>query len=192
MWPVLFSLGDFPITAFGFFLTLAFLVALYFIWRAAQVYEIDPEKLLDVFFLSVFSGLILARNYFLLFHPELFDPIKIFLFNRYPGFAFWGGLVGGSLGLWFFAQRFKLNLWQVFDFAVVGLFIGLSFASWGCLLGSCQYGVVSHSFLAVPQVGVIGTRFPVQALEAILFWLGFLYLWKKLLRFHFAGSITAL
>lgn len=193
MLPVLFTVSGFPITSFGLFLTLAFLTGLFFIWRAAQVYEIDPEKLLDLFFLTVFVSFTGARLYFLAFHPDyLNDPLKVLLFNLYPGFSFWGALAGGSLGLYFFAGRFRLNLWQVFDFAAVGLFIGLVFANLGCLLGSCQYGVESSLPVAVSQAGVIGQRFPVQALEALFFFFGFLYLWKKLLRFHFAGSITAL
>src|SRR5581483_7250043 len=101
MWPVLFSIGAFPITSFGFFLTLAFFASLFFIWRAAQVYEIDPEKLLDVFFLAIFSAFLFSRFYFLVFNPGMLtDVAKIFLFNRYPGFSFWGGLFGGVLGLW--------------------------------------------------------------------------------------------
>ncbi len=193
MLPVFISLAGFPITSFGLFLTLAFLLSMFYIWRAAQIYEIDSERLLDLFFLTTFVSFITARIYFLAFHLDfLSDPIKIILFNRYPGFSFWGGLIGGSLGLWFFSKRFKLNLWQVFDFAIVGLFIGIVLASFGCLLGSCQYGVETNGPLAVTQFGLIGSRFPVQAIESILFLLGFLYLWKKLLRFHFAGSITAL
>jgi phosphatidylglycerol---prolipoprotein diacylglyceryl transferase len=192
MLPVLFSVANFPITSFGLFLTLAILAALFTVWRAAQVYEIDPEKLLDIFFLTIFSSFIFARLYFVLFHPEILsDPFKILLINRYPGLSFWGGLLGGGLALRLFARRFKANLWQVFDFAMVGLFLGLSIGNIGCLLGSCGYGVMSDSNWAVSQAGVIGSRFPIQAIEVGLFFILFLLAWKNLLKFHFAGSVLA-
>src|SRR5260221_6003041 len=113
MLPVLFTLAGFPITSFGLFLTLAILASLFVIWRAAQVYEIDPERLLDIFFLTIFSAMVFARLYFAIFNTELLtDPVKILLLNRYPGLSFWGGLLGGVVALRFFAGRFKANIWQ--------------------------------------------------------------------------------
>src|SRR5258708_39652287 len=120
MIPVLVSVAGISITSFGFFLTLAILLALYSSWRLARAYEIDLEKFLDVFFLTLITGVIFSRLYFVIFHLSLFDdPLKVLIFNRYPGFSFWGGLIGGVLSLRFFARSFKLNYWQLLDFAAV-------------------------------------------------------------------------
>lgn len=192
MKPVLFSLAGFSVSSFGIFLSISIALALFFIWRIIRVYELDEEKVIDLFILSVLSGFIFSRLYFVMFHPNQFvDFTKIFLINRYPGLPFWGGLIGGIIALKLLSRRYKMNFWQVADFAVVGLFIAISITSLGCLLGACQYGLLSDSTWAVTQAGIIGKRFPIQIIESLIFLIGFLSLSANALRFHFFGQILA-
>ncbi len=192
MLPVLLTVGGVPISSFGFFLLMAVLAAAYFIWRIIRVYDFDEEKIIDLVLLTFLGGIVGARIYFWIFHQtELNDPLKIIMVNRYPGLSFWGALLGGIIFLRVFSRRFKLNFWQVSDYAVVGLFIGISISSIGCLLGSCSYGEVYSGFFGVNQTGLIGKRFPVQLMESLLFLLGFLYLWKSALKFHSIGQIAS-
>lgn len=191
MFPTLFSLGPVSISSFGIFLLVSLLASSYVIWRIIKVYEIDEEKTIDFIFISFLGSLLFARLYFVLFNLEQFDSIyKVLLFNKYPGMSFWGGLIGGIAILKLASVRLKINFWQVADFAIVGLFIGLSVSSLGCLFGGCQYGQVSNLPIAVTQVGQVGPRFPLQVIEAGLFFIGFLMLWKAVMRFHFAGKIA--
>lgn len=193
MWPVLITIGNIPISSFGFFLLISLLTGAFFIWRVIRVYDFNEEKTLDLILLTFLGGLIGARVYFILSHLNQFDGFfKLILINRYPGLSFWGSFLGGFLTLSFFSKRLKVNFWQIADYASVGLFISLSLASLGCLLGSCGYGQVSNLPLAIPQSGLIGKRFPLQFIEAILTFLGFLYLYRKVLRFHTIGQIAAL
>lgn len=193
MLPVLFSFANFSVTSFGFFLVLSLILGLFLIWRASRVYEVDPEKVLDLYFLTLFSAFLFARLYFVATHLRDFDePLKVLLFNRYPGFSFWGGLLGGILAIRFFSPRLNLIFWQVLDFAAIGLFLGVAVSSLGCLLGSCGYGVVSDLPFAVSQAGLIGKRFPLQIVEGLLFLAAFKYLWRGVLRFHSDGSVAAL
>lgn len=191
MFPTLFTIGPITISTFGVFLILSLLVAAYVIWRMIKVYEIDEEKTIDFIFLSFIGSLISARAYFVLSNLSHFDSFyKVLLFGKYPGMSFWGGVIGGIVILKLASIRLKINFWQIADFAVVGLFVGLSISSIGCLLGGCQYGQVSDLPIAVSQVGQVGSRFPLQIIESGLFLTGFLLLWKAVMRFHFAGKIT--
>lgn len=192
MQPVLFTVANQPISSFGLFLILAFIVPLLVIWRITRIYELDEERVLDISLLTFTGGLIFARFYYILFHQAQFDLlIKIFLINRYPGLSFWGGLFGGFLTLWFFSRRLRLNFWQVADFAAVGLFLGSVFGSIGCLFGSCQYGMPSNLPIAVTQAGILEKRFPLQVVEGLLFLAGFFYLWRLALRFHATGLVAS-
>ncbi len=192
MQPVLFTIGSLPISSFGFFLILACLSATYFIWRIIKVYDLDEERFLDLILLTLAGGFILSRLLFVIFHLDQFrEPLKAVLFNRYPGLSFWGGFFGSFVILKWLCLRFKLDFWQVVDLVIPGVFLGISFASIGCLLGSCEYGFALNLPFAVTQVGLIDKRFPVQAVESLLFFLGFLYLWKGVLRFHPNGAIAA-
>lgn len=193
MHPTIVNIGTFAISSFGFFLAVAFLAAIFVIWRLCRVYDISEEQTLDITFLTFFGGLVGARLFFVLTNPNLFDSLlKILLINRYPGLNFWGGIIIGLLSLKLLVNHFKLHFWQIADFVTVGVFASLILGSFGCLLGSCQYGIVSSFPLSVSQVGVLENRFPIQLVSSILYLMSFLNLWKICLRFHFNGKVTAL
>ena len=193
MYPVLFSIGSLSISSFGLFLTLGFLMAAFIVWRLARIYDLNEEKMLDLAILVFLGGLLGARIYFVITHWGLFEDVgKAILVNRYPGLSFWGGFAGGIIALKIFAERNKLNFWQVADFAAVGFILGLAFGDLGCFLGGCGYGVVSNSPLAIGVVGLVGKRFPVSLLEGFIFILAFVYLWRQAVKFHFAGKIASL
>jgi phosphatidylglycerol---prolipoprotein diacylglyceryl transferase len=192
MLPVLFTFNNTSITSMTVFLYLAFFITLFVIWRITKYYEMDPEKVLDIFLLTSLSSLIGARLYFVIFRLNIFDDLlKIVNIFKYPGYSFWGGFIVGLLTFWYLCKSLKVNFWKAADFAVVGLLIGLSVASFGCLLGGCQYGQLNSSFLAVEQVGLIGKRFPIQFIEGSMFFLGFIYLSRLVYRYYPEGSIAA-
>lgn len=191
MYPTLTYIGNFAITSFGFSIALALLAGLFIIWRLAIVYELDKEKILDLFLITTALGLIGARALFILEHLANFQNIsQIFLINRYPGFNFWGGFIFGTLTLCLFSKRFKLSFWQLADMAIIGLVIGLAIGSLGCLLGSCQYGYPSKLPIAVTQIGLVDKRFPIQLIAASTYLFVFLQLWKGSLKFHFIGQLA--
>ncbi len=191
MFPVIASIAGFTISSFGLFLLLAFIAAFFVVWRIIRLYDIDPERMIDLTLFTFVCSLIGARLYFIVSHLSQINNINRAIdIYRFPGFSFWGGLTAGIISLFFLSRRLKLRLWQVADIAIVGLFIALSIGSIGCLLGSCEYGVNSSLPIAVTQVGVIGKRLPVQLFESILMIGLFWYFWRSILKFHFDGQIT--
>lgn len=193
MFPVLFSVGNLTVSSFGVFLALAFLYAAFLVWRLARAWDLDEEKILDLTLLTFFGGLLFARGHFILENFSLFGVsfLKWILITKYPGFSFWGSLLGGILTLLIFTKRFKLDFWKVSDIAAVGLLGGLILGDIGCLLGGCSVGSPSKLFIAVTLVGVIGKRFPTQALEALLLALVLVKIWQKATHFHKSGTIFA-
>lgn len=192
MIPVLFTIGQQSISSFGLFLLLSFLLGGFTIWRLIRVYELNEEKVIDLVILSFILALVGARVYFILFHLKDFDSWeKMFFINRYPGLSFWGGVMSMLVALKIFSIRLKINFYQVADIGIVGVFIGLALSSIGCLLGSCEYGLVSDWPIAVTQIGLLGKRFPIQIISGFLYFLGFLYLWRQVLMFHFNGQVFA-
>lgn len=197
MYPILFTIGDWSISSFGLFLSLALLMAAFVVWRLCLVYDYDKEQTLDLVMLTFFGSFFGARIYYIIFHWGLFADTSIHLSRMfhlylYPGLSFWGAFVGGILTLFFFSKRLRLNLWQILDIGIVGFFIALALGSIGCLLNSCQYGFILDSPISISQVGLVGNRFPLQVIEALLYLIVFIYLWKISLKFHFTGKIFSL
>lgn len=191
MFPVLFSIGKISISSYGIFLVLAFFLGLFLIWRLARAWDLNEEKILDLTILSFFGGLIGARTYFVIEHFSLFREhlLSIIVFNRIPGFSFWGALLGSLLTLYYFAKRSRVDFWMVADIVSVGFIGGLVLSNLGCFLGGCSVGISSKMFLAVNMVGEVGKRFPVQILEATIFALVLKRLWAQTTHFHERGRI---
>lgn len=192
MLPTLFTIGTISVSSFGFFLSLGILFALHLIWRLARAWDLPEEKILDLFFLTIFLGFVGARIVFIILNFEFFDSLqKMILITRYPGLSFWGGLFGGWLALYFLTKRTKLSFWQIADIAAVGVIGGIILGDIGCFLGGCGFGTASNFFLAVPVVGLIGKRLPIQLFEAIIFLFFLSKLWYIATHFHYHGKIIS-
>lgn len=194
MFPVLFQVGSLSISSLGLFLAAGFLFGTFLVWRLSKAWDLDEEKVLDLTLLTFTGGLFFSRVYFILDNFQLFgfDVLKWIHIVRYPGFAFWGGLLGGWFSLFFLSRRAKLDFWQLADIASVGLLGGLILADLGCFFSGCNVGVRSDLFFAVPMIGVIGKRIPIQAIEALFLTITLFKIWSKATHFHQRGKIVSL
>ncbi len=191
MFPILLSIGKISIFSFGIFLSLSFLLGIFLVWRLSRAWELDEEKVLDLTLLSLLGGLVVSRIYFAVEHLQFFleHHLAILAINKYPGFSFWGGVFGGILTLFLLVGRKKDNFLQALDIASVGVTGGLILANFGCFLGGCNIGITSNLFFAVNMMGVLGKRFPVQTLEALLLILAINKIWSMATHFHQRGKI---
>lgn len=194
MFPVLFQIGGISISSLGAFLIIGFFLAIFLVWRLARAWDLDEEKVLDLILLTFVGEMIFGRIYFILSNFQLFGFhfLKWLLVTKYPGFSFGGGILGGALILYIFARRFKLNFWQLADIASVGLLGGVILSDLGCFFGGCNIGLKSNLFFAVPMVGVIGKRWPVQIIEALFLCLSLIKIWGNAVHFHIRGKIVSL
>ena len=92
------------------------------------------------------------------------------------GFVFYGGLIGGILGLLIYCWQFKMPVLKFFDIYAVVLPFGHAFGRVGCFFGGCCYGmpydgIFSYKYFVSPEnggaPGLLGeSLFPVQLFEA--------------------------
>lgn len=107
----------------------------------------------------------------------------------FGGMVFYGGFIGGALGVIVYCKKIdkSLNTNEFLDIYAVLIPLFHTFGRIGCFLGGCCYGIESdfgftvHNNTLNPLINDVN-RFPVQLVEAgcnVLIFLALLYLFKK-------------
>ena len=133
-------------------LILAGLTAFYSYYKAKQKYspkkifeEVDvyPHTLwLNIMVVAAFSGIIGAKLFDILENLDSFfqDPMAQ-LFSS-GGFTFYGGLIMGVLGVFFYARRQKINILVLMDAAAPAVLVAYAVGRMACMLsGDGCWGV---------------------------------------------------
>ena len=101
----------------------------------------------------------------------LFKSIKAFNLFINSGFVFYGGLIGGLLGLLFIKKLHKIQIKQYIKILAPCISLAHAFGRIGCSLAGCCYGKVtscrfhfSYSDSIIAPAGV--NLFPVQGIES--------------------------
>jgi len=138
-----YPLGPLEITGFGLAMFLAFVVA----QHAAQVETArrgyEPQPVGDLVFAAVIGGLLGAKIYYAILTG---DPHA--LLER-AGFVFWGGLIGGTIGVLAMAKWKGLNLWRVSDVGGPAVMAAYAVGRTGCWAVGDDYGRPWDGALAV-------------------------------------------
>lgn len=90
------------------------------------------------------------------------------------GFVFYGGLIGGILGLFIYCKAYKLSFHDYCELFAPGLPLGHALGRIGCLFSGCCFGVkvnsgfsVIYKFSANPNTPLNTPLLPVQLIESI-------------------------
>jgi len=88
------------------------------------------------------------------------------------GFVFYGGLIGGFIGLTIYARQFKMSIIKFLDIYAIVVPLGHALGRIGCFFAGCCYGInydgpLSHTYHIATGAAPIGVPlFPVQLFEA--------------------------
>lgn len=88
------------------------------------------------------------------------------------GFVFYGGLIGGILGIYIYAKQFKIEFKELILVIIPVVPLVHAFGRIGCLFAGCCYGIEYHGFGSVTFHNTMFAPnniplFPVQIVEAI-------------------------
>lgn len=95
------------------------------------------------------------------------------------GFVFYGGLIGGILGLFIYTRMFKMKALPIADIFAVVLPLGHACGRVGCHIAGCCYGMEYSGPFCVTYTNCLGDTplnvplFPVQLLESVILLLMF-------------------
>jgi phosphatidylglycerol:prolipoprotein diacylglycerol transferase len=153
MYPILFEVGGFKVTTFGLMLGLAFLAAGWIASKELPRKGYHKDLAWTLLMGALIGGILGAKLYYALLNwPDLVHAPLRTLFSR-AGLVWYGGLVGGSIGVTYVLRRAQLPFWQVADLAALSIPAAYAIGRLGCFLVGDDYGRPTDSWvgLAFPE-----------------------------------------
>ncbi|HMC56136.1 MAG TPA: prolipoprotein diacylglyceryl transferase family protein [Gemmatimonadaceae bacterium] len=141
--PFQFGIGPLQFTGFGIAVVLGFVVAQMIGQEEMQRRGYDPTPIGDMVFGAVVGGLLGAKLYFVIVLGH-WDS----LFAR-GGFVFWGGLIGGTIGVLLIAWRKHVPLWRIAEVGAPAVAAAYAVGRTGCWAVGDDYGHPWNGPLAV-------------------------------------------
>ncbi|MFB6240481.1 MAG: prolipoprotein diacylglyceryl transferase, partial [Gemmatimonadota bacterium] len=154
MYPELFQLdlpvvGEVTISSFGVMMAAAFLVGYWLLRVQLREFERDEELAYDMLLGAVIGGIVGAKLYFVVQHA-IQTPAGFFeLLTARAGLTWYGGFIGGALGVVWAARRRDADLGFVADLASPVLALSYAIGRIGCFLVGDDYGRPTESWVGV-------------------------------------------
>ncbi len=164
---------DIPV--YGFCWVLGIVLAAGVAFLFSRRYKIDAFDLTCAAIFAMIGVIIGAKLLFVLVSLPTIIELNLGLLGIIQGgFVFYGGLLGGILGLYIYTKMYKLSFTDYADLFATVTPLGHACGRVGCLLGGCCYGMPYDGPFCWVYTSSIGNPplntplFPIQLLEAAL------------------------
>jgi phosphatidylglycerol---prolipoprotein diacylglyceryl transferase len=144
--PFQFSIGPLDVTGFGLAVVVSFLIAQIVSESMMRQRGEDPAPIGDMVLGAIIGGLLGAKIYFVVVLGN-WDAIM----SR-GGFVFWGGLIGGTVGVLLIAKLKKVSLWLTAEVGAPAVAAAYAVGRTGCWAVGDDYGR--------PWQGPLAVQFP--------------------------------
>lgn len=143
MHPTLVQWKDVGLHTWGLMITVAFAAAAMLTNARARRVGVDPDRLVPIYLLAPIFGLAGARLlHFLMAEPELFFSRPSAYFDMHEGgFAFYGGVILGVLGLTLYLAWRRMPLLKLADVIAPAVLLGDCLGRIGCFFAGCCHGM---------------------------------------------------
>lgn len=150
MWRYLIHSENFSIPIFGVMAVIAFLIGFYIVRRESKKEGIPIQKIESLAFWILIGVLIGGRMWYVI---EIWNYYKqnigeIFKFWE-GGLVFYGGFIGGFIGVLLYIRISKLDFNKTSDIFAIALPLVLAIGRIGCFLNGCCFGKETESFIGI-------------------------------------------
>jgi len=141
MYPELFNIGPLTLHTYGVFVAIGFLVGIFTATKTGKKLDIDPNRVLDMGFIIILSGIIGSRIAYILINFSHYTAYPLDIFKLWQGgLVFSGGLVAVILVIMWYTKRHGYNIWTIGDLWTPAAAIGQAIGRIGCFFAGCCYG----------------------------------------------------
>lgn len=146
-------------------------LAFFVTWLRTRRIKKEGHDVSDVFNLMLYAmiGVLIGAKllYFIQNLGTLFSDVSLLFTNPgyfFGGFVFYGGLIGGVFGAWFYCWQFRLRLFDYANLIVTAIPIIHGIGRIGCFCAGCCYGKPMD-----PPFGMLFNASPVAPHDVYLF-----------------------
>jgi phosphatidylglycerol:prolipoprotein diacylglycerol transferase len=185
-------IGPLDLKTFGICFAVGFLAAGLIVGRSFRELEKPTDWTYEMVFAALIGGLVGSRIDYLI---QNWDKVSDDLFGNFfsgSGLVWFGGLIGGAIGVILWARWRGFLGWQLLDTAAVPLAVGYAIGRVGCQLsGDGDYGIHSNLPWAMSYPdGTVPTTdevHPTPVYETLVMGIAGVVLWR--LRDRFAPGV---
>ena len=136
---VAFSIGSIEVRWYGIIMVTGIILAFLYAYYRSKHEGVSFDDLLDYALITVISGVVGARLYYVITSGEKYSFGEIFaIWNG--GIAIYGAIIGGAAALLGISLYKKIKWQKVFDMVCPGVMIGQIVGRWGNFFNGEAYG----------------------------------------------------
>src|SRR5262245_43763901 len=160
MWPDLYALpgNGMVLHTYGLCLVLAFSAAFFLVHVRATRIGLLPDRLVGAYVCAAIGGILGGRIlYAISVEPVFTNPLALLSFS---GFAVYGGMLGGIVGVGLYAVAAGIDRWKLADLAGPAVLLGMAVGRVGCFFAGCCHGALAP--ISQHPYGLLPESFPGQ------------------------------
>ena len=140
--PVAFSIGSLEVHWYGIIMALAVTIGYFLAMSVIERFGYKKDDVSNVLFISVISGVICARIYYVVFNMDGFrHELSNVLNLRTGGLAIYGGVIGAMISVFVFCKYRKYKFLNFIDVLIPYLALGQSIGRWGNYTNQEAFGI---------------------------------------------------
>ncbi|WP_029551373.1 prolipoprotein diacylglyceryl transferase [Thermocrinis jamiesonii] len=140
MFPVLFEVFGIKIYTYGVLVAMGVFLAYFLLLRLGKKEGLNVNHIENTLLLALIFGIVISRITYIMEHPEQIKSIADVFAIWQGGLTFFGGLIGGIVGVLIGTYKYKLPIWKIADLSVIAVAIAHSIGRLGCTSAGCCYG----------------------------------------------------
>ncbi len=166
MHPTIIRIGPIAIRSYGLMLMIGFLFAVWSASRRAAKSGADKDFVTNLGLISLISGIIGARVFYIIHYLEDFlnvpNPLWSMINVTAGGLEFYGGFITAIVCVMVYLVLKKKSIRWYLDILAPSIMLGLAFGRIGCFLNGCCWGKETSCPLAI--------RFPYASFAFVQQW----------------------